>query len=180
MIFTLTGCSDDGKPTEAAEGFLDAFKADDSEALADYYAGRQVINLEAFQPTKTPLDANEKKELMDIIRSFSYKVEKESIDENKGIVKVEISTCEFFTVAESTYDEITDLQLEGTVDKNNLIEEYLNRYWANLKDSKKTFVSTIDLKLTKKDGKWYVDDISNDSDFSNAILDDLMKINEFI
>lgn len=194
MIVILSGCSMSNTPTKKVENFLDKYKNNDTEVLAqlkDMISSDSLMN----DTQKTNYTNIIEKQYSDL----TYEIKDEKIDGNSAIVTAEIEVYDFYKTnkeAEEYYnshkDEFTETKttaktieeetdentekvrkgIENAADKAKDTAEdiadsltsdtkYIEYRLGKLKDTTNRVKYTIDFTLTKKDGKWIMDDIDD-------------------
>lgn len=115
---------------------------------------------------KENLTQNQKKEYKELMKkqyqSLTYKIKKESVDDNTAVVSIEI---EVFNYAKAKNQ--TDMYVSGH--ENDFLDEkkelskplYENYKIEQLKNVKERTRYTLDLSLTKEEGKWKLDKLSD-------------------
>lgn len=110
-IATFTSCGTPS-PTEVTTSFLEAVKAEDSDALKEVYAGDSLD----FSSTTLLDDDTEKtdavKKFKKMLLDFDYEVTDEKIDGDKATVNVKLSTYEFGKAMTNMYTEMLENILE--------------------------------------------------------------------
>ena len=95
-------------------------------------------------------------------QNLTFEIKNESIDGSQATVQVEI---EVFDYASSIAKSETYLLTNKTdfVDENNEVDEekFMNYKLEQLNNVKDKVTYTINFTLTKTDGKWQVDDITD-------------------
>lgn len=158
FLFLLVGCNDlSNTPTKKTEEFLKKYQTLDESVINDL---ESVVN-------ESDLNDEQKTIYIDIMKkqyqSLNYEIKDETLDGDEAITTVEISVIDF----KKELDEANDYL------KNNKEEFYdngeysivkFNDYKLNkLKEAKDKVRYTIEIKLTKINDKWTVDNLSNET-----------------
>ena len=196
MVFTFASCGKDktdtassevtnpvpaeNSPTEAADNFIKALKARDNEALKKYYEG-DVGDLTLIEGDDEPALSDMINSMLDKIMDFDYTISNEKIDGTDATVDVSIKTYDLGgilkDIIENLGSDIFALSLSGLSQEE--LESEVNeligiKFKEIISSVKKDYSVTVPLKLVLKDGKWLVKDVSDSSDFMNALSGGLM------
>ena len=188
----FAGCgnagSSDMTPTQTVETFLDAFKAQDEEAMDQVYAGDGNDFMSAYESRQSDdaLTQTIQDELMTKWYDFDYQVTGETISEDgtTATVDLKITTYDMKTVFNNFYQEYMGQALEQfSGNSNNVTTEDYNRLAAEIlkeeidKATEKDYTGETSLNLTKTDGRWIVDKIGDENrDFQNTITGGFMDV----
>lgn len=192
LVFTACGgsvkVSEDMTPSETVTAFLDSFKNRQWENMDQLYAGDSESFAKAYE---APEDADEaSKALSDAFTSkiydFDYELGKETIAEDGETATVEITTktYDMTEIFSNFYEEYMGQALDKYSGKSSRMkEEDLEKMAAQIlqeqmdKAAEKNYEGKASLSLTKEDGRWVVDEISEDNpDFLNAISGGMMDV----
>lgn len=138
MILLVIGCDNTmNTPTVKVEKFLGKYQKMDKEVIKE---------LDYMLEKETGLSKKQKKEYKELLKkqyqNLSYKIISEETNNNHSIVEVEIQVLDY----------------KSAMDKKNTIE-------MRIKEIKKVTAMTkykITIPLSKKDGVWFIDEISDD------------------
>ena len=138
MILLVIGCDNTmNTPTVKVEKFLGKYQKMDKEVIKE---------LDYMLEKETGLSKKQKKEYKELLKkqyqNLSYKIISEETNNNHSIVEVEIQVLDY----------------KSAMDKKNTIE-------MRIKEMKKVTAMTkykITISLSKKDGVWFIDEISDD------------------
>ena len=138
MIILVIGCDNTmNTPTVKVEKFLGKYQKMDKEVIKE---------LDYMLEKETGLSKKQKKEYKELLKkqyqNLSYKIISEETNNNHSIVEVEIQVLDY----------------KSAMDKKNTIE-------MRIKEMKKVTAMTkykITIPLSKKDGVWFIDEISDD------------------
>lgn len=138
MIILVIGCDNTmNTPTVKVEKFLGKYQKMDKEVIKE---------LDYMLEKETGLSKKQKKEYKELLKkqyqNLSYKIISEETNNNHSIVEVEIQVLDY----------------KSAMDKKNTIE-------MRIKEMKKVTAMTkykITIPLSKKDGVWFIDEISED------------------
>ena len=188
MLAALSACGPKiPTPTETADTFLTAVKAQDKETLATVYAGGDLDLLEEAAESDESEEANEDSGLTKVYEDqmvpkmldFDYELSNEKIDGDKATVDVKITTYDIgsaFTAFMADYfTQAITMAFEGASDEE--IEKLANTTFeskmSELKE--KTYSETVTLNLVNKDDVWKVAEIDDDDEFWNALTGNMIK-----
>ncbi len=173
----MIGCGMDDKntPTSVVEGFLGKYQSMDSEVLSQ---------LDSIISNDTTMDDDQKKDYKTLMerqyQNLSYKIKDEEIDDDVATVVAEVEVFDYASSIDTSReyfkehrDEFEsddswngDLENEngevvgGVVDDLAVFIDYKIKQLRDVTDKTKY---DITFYLSKKDGKWILDDL-NDSD----------------
>ena len=188
VIVSLSACGPKiPTPTETADTFLTAIKAQDSETLATVYAGGELDLLKAAAETDESEEVNDnsgltkvyKEQMLPKMLDFDYELSNEQIDGDKATVDVKITTYpigDAFTAFFSDYiSQAFILAFSDTSEEelDALATTILAGKIADLDE--KSYEKTVTLNLTMKDDKWIVDEFEEGSDTVDAITGGLVS-----
>lgn len=188
MTVMLAGCGLTESPTQVTEKFLKAVQESDSDTIKDVYAddnfdlSDNIYDTEKKSDEKssdTELDKVIEKQLQKKLLDFDYEVLSEKVNGDKATVKVKIKTYAFgsaFSDFVSDYiEQAFALAMSGASDKkiDALAATIFSQKLDKLK--KKSYSKTVSVKLTKDDGKWKINKLSDTGDFMNAISGGLIS-----
>jgi DNA-binding protein YbaB len=188
MAVTLAACGMTESPTQVTEKFLKALQEGDSDTIKDVYAdGSFDLSDNIYDTEKkseknnseSALDKEMEKQLQKKLLDFDYEVLSEKVNGDKATVKVKIKTYAFgsaFSDFVSDYiEQAFALAMSGASDKklDELATTLFSQKLEKLK--KKNYSKTVSIKLTKDDGKWKINKLSETGDFMNAISGGLIS-----
>ena len=138
MILLVIGCDNTmNTPTVKVEKFLGKYQKMDKEVIKE---------LDYILEKETGLSKEQKKEYKELLKkqyqNLSYKIISEETNNNHSVVEVEIQVLDY----------------KSAMDKKNTVE-------AKIKEMKKVTAMTkykITIPLSKKDGVWFIDEISDE------------------
>lgn len=155
----LVGCTiatSTSSPTRVVEKLISKYKTLDKDVISQL---DKVVENE--QITK-----KQKQEYKELIKkqyqNLTYKIKDETYDDNTAVVSIEI---EVFNYAKAK--DQTDMYVSGHesdfLDENKELSKilYENYKIEQLKNVKERTKYTLDISLTKEDGKWRVDKLSD-------------------
>ena len=185
VIFFLGGCSSTPTPTQTADTFLQAIKAQDGEALAGVYANKELDLLDAAAESEEDEEAEDtgltqvyEEQMVPKMLDFDYELSNEQIDGDKATVDVTVTTYSIgdaFTAFFSDYiSQAFMLAFSDTSEEemDALATTLLSGKLANL--TEKNYEKTATLSLTKVDDKWVVDELATGSDIVDALTGGLV------
>lgn len=182
MVMTFCACGSQS-PTDVADTFLAAIKAQDSDAIKSVYADGALDLLGETEEESEEVLGDDfsdelEQELINKILEFDYEISNEQINGDTATVDVAISTYDFGSaMAEFASEYITQglvLAFSGASDDemnelaNTLFEEQLEK-------AEKDYTGTTTLSLTKTDDGWTVDEIDEGGVFVDVLFGGLIN-----
>ena len=186
LAFALAGCSAAPSPTEVTKGALDAMKAQDHETLQTYIAGApEEFGIDALATglagTEGETATEAQKAFLEKFRKvacdFDYEMGKEAIDGDKATVEVTITSHDMAPVIQDALEEYLTEAFAMAFDGAS--EEEMADLFAQIfakkldPDAEKTHVATTTFNLSKVDGEWKMDKLSDDN--ADCILGGLLS-----
>lgn len=161
ILFVLTGCDNKllNTPTKKVEMFFQKYQSLDNDVL------EQLDDVTNNEISFNDKQKEEYKELMKKhYQSLKYNIKDEIVDGDTATVTVEIEVTDYSKILEDANNYLEKNKKEF-FDKNGEYDETLfNEYRLDkLKKANESVKYTIDMTLTKIDGKWVIDDVSNDT-----------------
>ena len=157
-IILLTGCTDImNTPSSKVEEFLGKYQTMDTSIVKELDDTIEEMNA----------SDNYKKEYKSLLlkqyQNLSYKIKDEKIDGTTAKVEVEIEVFDYYNTLENVNEDIDknsdDFKDEKDKSRKEKIEEYkIKKLKATTNKTKYQIIFT----LTKKDGKWTLDKLSDD------------------
>lgn len=174
----IVGCTNTAStPTERVEEFLGKYQSMDSDVLT------QLDQVISDDTTMSDEQKDEYRALMEKqYQNLSYKIEEENIEGDSATVDVEIEVLDYATKIneakeyyEEHKDEIEKENQEEQSDNNNVVEDavegaeevikesaaFIDYKLKELESVTDTTTYTITFYLTKEDGEWKLQDISD-------------------
>lgn len=170
-LFLLVGCSDTtNTPSKKVEDFLSKYQKLDKDVLTQ---------LDVTMDNDTTMDDDQKKDYKALMekqyQNLSYKITDEKQEDNTATVDVEIEVFDYassITKSREYYkehkDEFLDKDDEKKDDGDNKVEEAMDTVKAfvdykikELKNVTEKNTYQMTFNLTKVDGKWKLNDISD-------------------
>ena len=178
LLLLVAGCSNSmSTPTNKVEEFLGKYQSMDEDVLVQL---DQVIDKD---DTMNDDQKDKYKALMEKqYQNLSYKIENEDVEGDRATVDVEIEVLDYVTTIskEKEYynghkDEIEDKYKEKKEDNDNALDDaiddigeaveesaaYINYKLEELETANDTVTYTMTFYLTKEDGEWVLQDISD-------------------
>ena len=178
LLLLVAGCGNNmSTPTNKVEEFLGKYQSMDEDVLV------QLDQVIAKDDTMNDDQKDKYKALMEKqYQNLSYKIENEDIEGDSATVDVEIEVLDYATTvskAQEYYndhkDEIEEKYKEKKEDNDNVVEDavddtlqaaeesaaYINYKLEELETANDTVTYTITFYLTKEDGSWVLQDISD-------------------
>ena len=172
-------------PTETADTFLSAVKAQDYEKVKSVYAGKSFDILDSMGEDDAEVEESEsidssfEKELKDKMLDFDYTLSNEIINDDKATVNVEVTTYALGKAMTSTMvkyiEEALPLVFSGASEEelekimNDIFEEELSEF------TDKTYSAKATINLVQQDGQWKVSEIDDEGELMNALSGDLVN-----
>ncbi len=178
LLLLLAGCTNTmDTPTSKVEEFLGKYQRLDDDVTSQ---------LDGVLADDKSMSDEQKEEYRAILekqyQNLSYKIENEEIDGDNATVDVEIEVLDYATTiqkAKEYYDQHKD-EIEKEADKeqsdnDNVVEDategveeaveesaaYIDYKLKELKSVSDTTTYTLTFYLTKEDGEWKIDDLSD-------------------
>lgn len=178
LLLLVAGCGNNmSTPTNKVEEFLGKYQSMDEDVLV------QLDQVIAKDDTMNDNQKDKYKALMEKqYQNLSYKIENEDLEGDSATVDVEIEVLDYATTvskAQEYYndhkDEIEEKYKEKKEDNDNVVEDavddtlqaaeesaaYINYKLEELETANDTVTYTITFYLTKEDGSWVLQDISD-------------------
>ena len=185
----LAGCSSP-TPSQTADSFLQAMKAQDTESMAKYYSGDASDLAASWLNESVGGDIDGSSDLTDDEKAvmtkfadklcdFDYELGDEKIDGNTATVNVGITTYDFGEAADNTLNDYLKEALTqafsgkevSTAKANKIFYKAFDKQLDKLTD--KSVQTDARLSLTKgDDGSWKVNELDNDA--ANALTGQLL------
>ncbi len=158
FLFLLVGCNDlSNTPTKKTEEFLKKYQTLDESVINDL---ENVVN-------ESDLNDEQKAIYIDIMKkqyqNLSYEIKDETLDGDEAITAVEISVIDFKKVLDEANDYLKNNEEEFYDNGEYSIVKFNDYKLSKLKEAKDKVRYTIEIKLTKINDKWTVDNLSNET-----------------
>ena len=152
-LFLLCGC-ESSTPTKVVENYFNKYQTNPSD-----YVNTTLIDISRYSDSQ-------KKEYEDIIKNhfqnLEYVVKDEVINANKATVKTEINVYDYSRIINEALnyksEHVDEFMDNDIYNESKFIDYKLSKLKGNLEKIK----YTLELTLTKIDGKWYMDELSKD------------------
>lgn len=157
-IILLTGCTDiTNTPSSKVEEFLGKYQTMDTSIV------KELDNTIEEMSASDNYKKEYKSLLLKQYQNLSYKIKDEKIDNNTANVEVEIEVFDYYNTLERVKEDIDknsdDFKDDNDKSSKEKIEEYkIKKLKATTNKTKYQIIFT----LTKKDGKWTLDKLSDD------------------
>ena len=165
ILMLLTGCTNiSNTPTKQVEALFNKYQTLDQEVLDDL---DKVIDDNNYFSVET------RQEYREIIKNqyknLTYKIKEETVDADNALVTVEINVIDFSRILASSIDYKNN-NLEEFSDANGQYQPSLYSKYVieQMKDAKDRIKYTLDIKLSKIDNEWRINEI--DSETEDKIL----------
>lgn len=171
LSIILSGCSMSNTPTKQVEEFLDNYTSNNEDVLTQLKDMVSQDSLMNDDQRKTYTDIMKKQ-----YKDLTYEIKDERIDGDNATVTAEIEVYDYYKLNQESQDYYNNNKDEfsdkdESNDDEGLIEKatdavtssvkYVEYRLNKLKDAKDRIKYTIDFTLTKKDGKWVLNDIDD-------------------
>ena len=162
LLLTLTGCTTDinNTPTKKVEEFLTKYQTLDADVIKD---------LDKVIEEEEKFNTANREEYRELIKNqykdMTYLVKDETINGDKAIVEVEITVKDYKKImdeAEVYRDNNMPLFSDELGNYSEMM--YIDYVITQLKDAKDTVKYTLELGVTKKDDKWQIDQINEETE----------------
>lgn len=159
VLFLVAGCGNIANtPTKKVEEFLGKYQTQDKSVLDQ---------LDDVIKEAGSLVDNQKDEYRDLMKkqyqNLSYKIKEETEDGTNASVQVEIEVYDYGKRISESEAYLANHRDEF-LDEDGLVidtKKFLDYKIKQMKDTKDKVKYTINFTLTKKDGEWKMDDISD-------------------
>lgn len=160
VLIVMTGCSltenMDNTPTKKVEAMLAKYQSLDADVLADL---DEVVNTEDL------FDNDQKDQYREIMKKhyqdLTYTIKDETIDGDNAVVTVEIEVNDYSKVMANADQYLEDNREQFYNEENEYDEGLFTKYRLDqLKDADEKVKYTLELSLTKKNGEWVLDELS--------------------
>lgn len=160
-LVVMTGCSCnanmDNTPTKKVEAMLAKYQSLDADVLSDL---DKVVNDEDL------FDTDQKNEYREIMKKhyqdLTYEIKDEVVDGDNATVTVEIEVNDYSKVMANADQYLEEHREEFYNEENEYDEGLFTKYrLEQLKDADERVKYTLELSLTKKDGEWTLDELSD-------------------
>ena len=178
LLLVIVGCSNNmSTPTNKVEEFLGKYQSMDEDVL------KQLDQVIKDDDTMNDDQKDKYKALMEKqYQNLSYKIENEDIEGNSATVDVEIEVLDYATTASKAQEyynehkeEIEEKYNDKKEDNDNSLENagddvlqaveesvaYINYKLEELETTNDTVTYDMTFYLTKEDGEWILQDISD-------------------
>lgn len=178
LLLVIVGCSNNmSTPTNKVEEFLGKYQSMDEDVL------KQLDQVIKDDDTMNDNQKDKYKALMEKqYQNLSYKIENEDIEGNSATVDVEIEVLDYATTASKAQEyynehkeEIEEKYNDKKEDNDNSLENagddvlqaveesvaYINYKLEELETANDTVTYNMTFYLTKEDGEWILQDISD-------------------
>ncbi len=160
VVLIMTGCSlgtdMDNTPTKQVETYLNNYQTLDSNVLT---------KLDSIVDQEEAFDEDQKTTYRDILKKhyqdLTYTIKEETVNGDKATVEAEIEVNDYTKALKDaeTYRTTNESDLQD--EEGKFDESKFNDYKLDLlRSSNERVKYTIYFSLTKKDGKWELDDLT--------------------
>ena len=160
-LVLLTGCGNNkmlNTPTKRVEMFFESYQSLDKNVIDQL---NDVANNEIS------FTDSQRESYVDLMKkhyqALKYEIKDEVINGDTATVTVEITVMDYSNILKEANEYLENNKQEFNDENGKYDETSFNEYRLNkLKEADKTVTYTIDMTLTKIDGEWILDDVSND------------------
>ena len=161
LAILMCGCSLtkdlDNTPTKKVEALLNRYQTLDNSVLDDL---NDVVNGDLS------FDEGQRETYKDIIKSnyqkMTYEIKNAEEDGEEAVVTAEIEVINYTTILTDIKNYLKEFPEEFEENGEYSESKYNDYRLEQLKNAKEKVKYTVDFTLTKVDGQWIVDDLSND------------------
>lgn len=160
VIFLSTGCNNTllNTPTKKVEMFFNKYQSLDDDVV------KQLKNVVDNEVTFTKEQGLKYIDIMkNHYQALKYRIKDEVIDGDTAVVTVEIDTLDYSNILKESDNYFKENEKEfmsnGKIDYTKYNDYRLNK----ISNNKERVKYTIDITLSKIDGKWELDELSRDS-----------------
>ncbi len=160
-LLLLTGCGNNkllNTPTKKVEMFFENYQSLDQDVIDQLndVANNEISFTDDQKETYVEL-------MKKHYQALKYEIKDEVVDGDTATVTVEIEVMDYSKILSEANEYLENNKQEFNDENGNYDETLFNEYRLNkLKDAEETVKYTIDMTLTKIDGEWVLDDVSND------------------
>lgn len=186
MCLGLVGCSMGPSPSEVTKSALDALKAQDHETLQNCFAGSsEDFGIDALAQGMAGTEGEEQTEAQkafaekftQVACDFDYEMGAEKIDGDTATVEVTITSHDMAPIVQAAMEEyLTEAfaRVFEDVSEEEMTDLFVQIFASKLDpDAEKTHVATTTFNLSKVDGEWKLDKLSEDN--SDCILGGMLS-----
>lgn len=161
LAILMCGCSFtkdlDNTPTKKVEALLNRYQTLDNSVLDDL---NDVVNGDLS------FDEGQRETYKDIIKSnyqkMTYEIKNAEEDGEEAVVTAEIEVINYTTILTDIKNYLKEFPEEFEENGKYSESKYNDYRLEQLKNAKEKVKYTVDFTLTKVDGQWIVDDLSNE------------------
>ncbi|MCR3922797.1 MAG: DUF4352 domain-containing protein [Firmicutes bacterium] len=171
MVFTITGCSDSAKPEATVSEFIEAAKVFDFDKMATTINPSN-LNNEKITDLMESDDDQYQKYFLDYLKAnankITYTIADVKIDDNTAIVSVDTRYVNGGPLLKATIAEVFTKAIALAFTGVEMTEEETSQMFISAMQTQEEVVAesfvekTIDVKCTKIDNQWYIDEPSDE------------------
>lgn len=169
----LSACNNDEQAIRSSvETMLNAFKNPTEENLRPYMSEVDKNSTTQTQLEQTGIDIYEF--LAHALKHFDYKIDDVKVEGNAATVKLDITNANIKTALTAARAELSamgqeeSMQLYQNGGTNALVKKLMESLYKNLDESTDLVTTNVEMKLSKENGNWQVDEDSL-NDFVGAV-----------
>lgn len=185
VMCILTGCSSP-KPEKTVNLAMDAYKAANIQDMSQYFTNGLPEFLSSYAKGSESSEDDElfkdAAEFLSIFFKVDYEIKETTINDNLATVSLNLKT---YNIGDKLNEGLTNaMQILFSNMFSNISEEEMEKqtqeaFLNSLKYAEKNKDWTVDVKLTKVDGKWLINTKDNDQ-FMNALTGGLWEFKDKI
>ena len=154
-LFLICGCYN-STPTKEVEKYFTDYQINPEKYISniDYLLDFSDFSNEQREEFKKIIKNN--------YQNLEYNIKDEIVNANKATVITEINVYDYSRILNEAL-EYKNTYIDEFNDENGYNEsKYIDYKIMKLKEAKEKVKYTLDINLTKIDGKWYIDDLSRE------------------
>lgn len=173
LCLTLFACGSGPSPSDVVSTYLDAVKAQDSEAIAGVYAGEASdVAFNSIGEDENAFSKELQDNMMSKFLAFDYTVGNEKAEDDKATVDVTVTAYNMGDIFQDAVGEYMNRALPlifsdvTDEDMNALLEEVMTE---KLEGAEKNYEKTVTVSLTKTDKGWVIDEFEDITGLPDAL-----------
>lgn len=159
-ILLFTGCScsmNDDSPEEAVNTFFEKYRAKDEDVMS------QLIDTIANEDLEDKMKSDYQELMEKQYDQFAYVVKDVSESDNEATATVELTVLNYKKAITATEDALKNEPSKFNDEAGNFSKEkYMNYKMVEMAKVTDTITHTIELHLTKENGMWKVNQLSDE------------------
>lgn len=156
-LFLVVGCNMDNSPSKQVESFLNKYQTMNEEVINQLHEVVDSAGTMSEKQKETYSGLMKKQ-----YQNMSYKIKDESIDGDISTVQVEVNVYDYAKAISKAESYLLSNKDEFLNDEKQVDEEKFMKYkLEKMEEVKDKVTYTINFTLSKKDGKWVMDNITD-------------------